>query len=302
MAAAGKKSSGAVRALRALVVALALLSIAAAALLGGTVGWLLTLLLLPLGFGVMVERVARRWQRQARAERVMLYAVPSFAAASTAVALFALRGVTADAFAAIERPGWLGDRGRDIGALLGGEREAAGASPAPAARDERGRKNRAAPARTSAAPVPSPSAPAAPPPSGPPRFSAGDGSYREAESCATLTDLSDVASAHRPERLRASAEEVAKRRYPTGVAFLQAQDDVMLKAWFSHGGDTFDGLISRLEVAIHEGSHIWSAKRLNGRTATYRVNDALTVELRWLDTFHRSETSPTISTPPPTAT
>lgn len=117
----------------------------------------------------------------------------------------------------------------------------------------------------------------------------GDASYREDGGCDALTEVSALAEGYSPTTFRRTAEELIRLRYPVGLPFLEAQDDTALRTWFSQGTETFADLVAGLEAAVHEGSHIWGARRLNGRTATYRIAPNIDVQVRWLRNFHRSE-------------
>lgn len=119
-------------------------------------------------------------------------------------------------------------------------------------------------------------------------FATGDPSYRE-DDCENLPDISALAGAYRSGHPRATVEGIASARYAMGLAFLRAQDDTQLKAWFMGAPDSFEGIGSRFEAAIHEGSHIWRAKRFNGRTELFPVRGDLTIQTRRLTNFHRSE-------------
>jgi hypothetical protein len=121
-----------------------------------------------------------------------------------------------------------------------------------------------------------------------PRFSSGDTSYREA-ACTPLADLSDVAKGYSEAGLRTALETVATRRYPIGLAFIRAQNDTQLGAWFQLGRSTFAQAMAGFDTAVHEGSHVWGQVRFDGRTQTFRVRDDLDITLQWLTTFPRSE-------------
>lgn len=119
-------------------------------------------------------------------------------------------------------------------------------------------------------------------------YSAGDPSYREEPDCASLADVSALASAPWPKR-RAGALALSKARYPSGVAFIDAQTDPQLEAWFGNAPDTFEGMASRLEVAVHEGSHLWGIHRFDPATQSYPVRSDLTIVTKRLKNFPRSE-------------
>jgi hypothetical protein len=141
------------------------------------------------------------------------------------------------------------------------------------------------PASTSGSGASQPRAPGAPP-----RFSAGDPGYAEpGETCESLADVADLSAAYQPGALRAAAEGLARRRYPDGVAFIQAQDDKMLAAWFEGAAPSFQGMGERFDTAVHEGSHVWVAKHFDPRTVSYPVRGDLTIRTRRLKNFDRSE-------------
>ena len=135
--------------------------------------------------------------------------------------------------------------------------------------------------------------PPPPAPGAPPRFSAGDPSYAEpGETCESLADVADLAGAYPPATARATLDGLAQRRYPDGVAFIAAQDDKMLASWLQGAPQTFGGLASRFDTAVHEGSHVWVAKHFDPRTISFPVRADLAVRVKRLTTFDRSEIMP----------
>jgi hypothetical protein len=104
-----------------------------------------------------------------------------------------------------------------------------------------------------------------------------------------LADLTDVAKGYSEAGSRSAVETVATRRYPIGVAFLKAQSDAQIGAWFPGGRGTFAQAMQGFDMAVREGSHIWQAARFDGKTQTLRVRDDLLLAVRWLTTFPRSE-------------
>jgi hypothetical protein len=146
-----------------------------------------------------------------------------------------------------------------------------------------------APPAPSTAPVPIPKERDEAPPAAR-RFSAGDASYVEpGDPCATLADVADVEASYDPAAPRRAAEELARRRYPSGLPFLQAQDDKTLGVWLRGAPPTFAGLVQRFDPLVHEGSHIWGAKRFAMATVSYSVRADLTIETKRLKNFDRSE-------------
>jgi len=123
-----------------------------------------------------------------------------------------------------------------------------------------------------------------------PAYASGDAAYREPD-CEKLEDVSALRDAHVAGRLRATVEGLARARYPTGLAFLRAQDDAQLGAWFRRVPETFEGVVSRFDAAVHEGSHVWRAKRFDPRREkeVFPVRSDLVIETRHLATFPRSE-------------
>lgn len=94
--------------------------------------------------------------------------------------------------------------------------------------------------------------------------------------CEPLAPIDAVQSAYVPGATRATAEALAKARYPVGLPFLQAQDDKQLLVWFTRAPETFDGVAaSRFDAAVHEGAHLWGIKRFNPGAQTYPVRDGL---------------------------
>ena len=124
----------------------------------------------------------------------------------------------------------------------------------------------------------------APGPGGP----GGDG-WSEQDWCGTMTDLSDLAEDYDPANLRDTIVAISERRYPPAVAFIDVQSDTHLGAWFGGSDQNFDAVLSRYEVAVHEGSHIWDFENFNGSRWPYRVvDDDLIIETAYQDNFYRS--------------
>ena len=119
-------------------------------------------------------------------------------------------------------------------------------------------------------------------------FSFGDVTYTETD-CDVLADVSALASAHVAGKTRPTVVGLSRARYPIGSPFIAAQDDAQLRAWFVGAPDSFEGVASRFEAAVHEGSHVWVAKHSTGRVVRYPVREDLTVEVRRLRNFDRSE-------------
>jgi hypothetical protein len=131
------------------------------------------------------------------------------------------------------------------------------------------------------------------PPSGAPRFSAGDPAYSEpGETCDALADVGDLDAAYRPEAMRAAAEGLARVRYPDGLAFIEAQDDKMLAAWLEGEPKSFHGVAARFDTAVHEGSHVWVAKHFDPLTVSYPVRADLTIRTKRLKNFDRAAIMP----------
>jgi len=234
-------------------------------------------LAVPLGFGVVAENIAEKRGRELHAEKVAAVLAPIWSIAFVVVLCVWLRGPTALALADLPEPF------RRLGLALGPANAKAKADLA--ARPK-------ASASAQAATTPSPTAPSSVPSTGamPARFASGDPTYSEpTDGCEPLAAIADVESAYAPGATRAAAEGIAKARYPNGLPFLQAQDDKQLKTWFTGAPDTFDGVASRFDAAVHEGAHLWGVKRFNGRTQTYPVRRDLAVEAKLQKNFFRSE-------------
>lgn len=118
-------------------------------------------------------------------------------------------------------------------------------------------------------------------------FRFGSASYVE-DDCPPLEELSALATAHVPGGTRATAEALARARYPIGLPFIQAQTDAMLAAWYTKAPDSLEGVASRFDVAVHEGSHIWVSKRFDPATVTYPVRTDLSIVTKRLHNFDRS--------------
>ncbi len=239
------------------------------------------LVVVPFGVGMLIRRLARGLGKVVRAERFALHAAPLFAGALPVVACVSFARETGDAFARFpdryDSHGTVGDLFHRIGvaihpasasAPVSSTSASASASPAPSRVDAP--KDEVAPHGDAGAP-----------------FTTGDVTYRE-DDCENLADVTAIAAAHQPGQTRATVEALARARYPMGLAFLQVQDDTQLRTWFLRAPDTFDGVASRFEAAVHEGSHMWGFKRFNGRTVTYPVRGDLAIETRLIRAFDRN--------------
>ena len=116
----------------------------------------------------------------------------------------------------------------------------------------------------------------------------GGAAYSEAlcDDTASLADLS-AAYVDSPAGLRTAVRGIAERRYPIGVAFIEAQTDAQLQGWFRTRA-TFADVLNGFEVAIHEGGHIWDLTMI--RTDwPYRLREDLVIRTRRLSNFDRSE-------------
>lgn len=134
--------------------------------------------------------------------------------------------------------------------------------------------------------------PEAPAPSGSadaPLYASGDLAYAEPIDCRGMPSTDAIREAHAPAGTRATAEALARLRYPDGLPFLQTQTDDVLKTWFSGAPDTFAGVAGRFEAAVHEGSHVWGSKTFRGRARSYSVRGDLTIGTQLPKTFDRSE-------------
>jgi hypothetical protein len=234
-------------------------------------GAAVALVLVPLSVASAVERLA------ARAEITLRASAASLVIAHVAVLGVLVRRFPAETGAAYARapdrygvPGIVGDALRRVGIALAGSAP----PPSPAPTD----------ASASARPDPSGVAPR-PPDGGAIAFASGDPSYRE-DGCDPLADVSALAAAHDGGPLRPAAEALARARYPAGLPFLAAQDDVALRAWFTGTDGSFHGVASRFEVAVHEGAHLWRFKQ---GSASFPVSPTRTIVARPIASFPRSE-------------
>lgn len=237
---------------------------------------------LPLVVGVGCERLALALGREVRAERVALWLTPLLSLAVLALAFSLGRVTTGEALVrAPERYSWLagplGGVVRRAGGWLGHGPDAEPAPPGPAPGPSEG---------PSAAPQAPPKADV---PDAAPLYASGDTSYREEPTCVALTDVSELARSYAPGARRKAALGLSTSRYPAGGTFIEAQDDRALGAWFLAAPDSFDGTGSRLDTVIHEGSHIWSAKRFRPGIQVYSVRSDLSIEAKRLKNFLRSE-------------
>jgi hypothetical protein len=283
----------------------------------GALGALLALLVAPLGAGVLVERIAWKLGGSVRPLRVALALLPLAALLLGGFLLVEVPEVTGRALATIPArypgiPRGLGDLARRAGEALlpasppASSANAASSAPSPSASssaaadsgsapsgaaDSRSAPSGAADSRSApsvASAAPSASAPSLPATGA--RFSAGDLAYAEPDdACDSLADVTDLAAAYKAQAPRATIEGLARRRYAAGVPFLQVQTDAVLAAWLGGAPSTFDGVVSRFDAAVHEGSHIWGANHSSASSVSYSVRTDLTIEARRLTNFHRSE-------------
>jgi len=237
----------------------------------------------PLGVGVVLERLAAGLGKSLRAERVALVLTPALSLVTVGLAITVYRSPTGAALSRVPaRYAWAGGA---LGQVVGGIGRLIGSAPAQPAPS----------APSSAAPTPEGRPAQHEPDAGPTdapepgAFASGDPSFREEPSCETLADVGDIERSYASGSRRAAAYAVAKARYPAGLPFLEAQGDRELDAWFTGAPDSFDGMASRFDVAVHEGAHIWSFKRFSTGTQTYPVHAGLTVHARRLRNFPRSE-------------
>lgn len=251
---------------------------------------LVTFFCVPIGAAVLVEKAAAKLRRELHAENLAAWLLPFWSAGFVTLLCVSARGPTGDALLAVpERhewaSGWLGEPIRRLGLVLSPRIAPPSARP-PAAADG----TPSAPRPPSDAPSPESSgpAPSATPPRPPARdrFASGDRSYQEdVAGCEPLAPIDAVQSAHVPGATRATAEALAKARYPVGLPFLQVQDDKQLLVWFTRAPETFDGVASRFDAAVHEGAHLWGIKRFNPSTQTYPVRDGLAIVARRMKSF-----------------
>ena len=116
----------------------------------------------------------------------------------------------------------------------------------------------------------------------------GSTGYTEA-LCNDTASLADLSAAYvdSPAGIRAAAHGIVERRYPMGVAFIEAQSDAQLGTWFRQHA-TFAQILGSVDVAVHEGGHIWDLTMISS-TWPYRVRDDLVIRPRRLTNFNRSE-------------
>jgi len=127
---------------------------------------------------------------------------------------------------------------------------------------------------------------------GPLAVGADGGSLYEGEPrhCADLQDVWDLEADHRAADLRATVRSIVRRRYPPGVAFIDAQTDAQLAQWFS-SPDSFPVVFRETRTAVHEGAHIWGFEVLEPDVYSYRiVDDELVIATVYHhDSFGRGE-------------
>jgi hypothetical protein len=107
--------------------------------------------------------------------------------------------------------------------------------------------------------------------------------------CDPLADLSDLEASYTGARLRETLTEIARRRYPIAVAFVEVQEDMYLFQWY--GGSpppSFGMALEGFEVVAHEGSHIWDLTMIGGEWP-YRLTETRVIRTRNLTNFARSE-------------
>lgn len=267
----------------------------------------------PLLLGMLAEGVASRRGREVRAERLYRWLAPVLALGFVLAATLGFRRAVGRALAGIPARyewtrGWIGAPLRALGVRLSPDAAQEPTTPPRAAEREDApglevsvtiasstrrtvSSSGAPPEIASGEPStrPAGSGSTAPAEGERPAYASGDLSYRESTECRGMPELAAIREAHAPGGTRASAEALAAARYPDGLPFLQAQSDEMLSTWFKGAPDTFAGVGSRFDAAVHEGSHVWGAKTFRGATRSYSVRADLTIETRLLKNFDRHE-------------
>lgn len=224
---------------------------------GGTFGGVLAgviFVAVPVALALLVKRIVRR-------ASVAKAAIHATFVLGLVVMVVALRFRLAETRAAFSSLGAESDAGAVASASPGASASGSASAPTGAS---------AAASGGSAAPSPE-------------RFSFGDAGYTEPDC--ELSDVTALEAAH--GALRPSAEGLARARYPMGLAFLQAQTDAQLDAWYKGAPSDFGGVASRFDVAVHEGSHLWIAKRFDPATYPYPVRGDLVITTKRLTNFHR---------------
>ena len=250
---------------------------------GRTLAWVAVVVFVavPVGLGVLVESVAERRGREVHAEKVAAGLAPVWSLGLVAILVLVVRGPTGDALASFPEPL------RRLGRTLSPRK--------PAAHEPAGFEVEVTTKTKTSTTTSSPSTTTAPPPPssstvGPDRFASGDPTYtEEIPGCTALSPVEPLVKAYAPGALRPAAEGLARLRYPTGLPFLAVQDDKVLKAWFLHAPDTFAGVASRFDAAVHEGAHVWGSKRFDGVSQTYPVRDDLPIKAKLQKNFHWKE-------------
>lgn len=266
------------------------------------------LVLVPLLFGVAVEKLAAWRGREVRAEVVALMVAPLLYAAALVATGTVLRRPTAAALLHMpERYTWARGWPGTVGAWLAKVMDpnvgpAQSPKPSAQASAQAAKSPTAIPAEarasatftstivTQSALVLTASPGGAPLVPG--RYMAFPQDLDKEEmgdGCATLADVASIKSSYQPAQLRASAEALAAKRYPLGVELLHAQDDKQLSTWFEHAGASFEDLASGFDTAVHEGAHIWGFKRFSPKTQTYPIAEGQSLTLPRLSNFDRSE-------------
>lgn len=248
---------------------------------GRSLAWvaIVVFVAVPVGLGVLVESVAEKRGREVHAEKVAAGLAPLWSVGLVAFLVLVFRGPTGDALASFPDP--LRRLGRTLSPR---ERAPKGFAVEVEVTTKTKTSTTSSPSTTTTPPPSSSSTPA------PDRFASGDPTYaEEIPGCTALSPVDALEKAYAPGALRPAAEGLARLRYPTGLPFLTAQDDKVLKTWFLHAPDTFSGVASRFDAAVHEGAHVWGAKRFDGVSQTYPVRDDLPIKAKLQKNFHWKE-------------
>jgi len=254
--------------------------------LGRTGAWiaLLAFVAVPIALGVAAERVAEKRGREVHAEKVAVWLAPLWSLGLVAFLVLVLRGPTGDALTTLPAPL------RRVGRSLSPPSPARSPSGFEVEVEVTTHTKTTTTTTTSAPAAPSPPAPSSSSTPAPERFASGDPTYtEEIPGCTALSSVEALEKSHPSGTRRPSAEGLARLRYPTGLPFLVAQDDKMLASWFLHAPDTFAGVASRFDAAVHEGAHVWGAKRFDGVSQTYPIRDDLLVKAKLQKNFHWKE-------------
>lgn len=112
-------------------------------------------------------------------------------------------------------------------------------------------------------------------------------------------DVADLEAAFDPADWKTAAFGVMERRLPPAYTVLNhVKDDPRLAAWM-FDTSSFQGVMSTLNIATHEGLHVFTAYNFDGTTRQFMINNTLTISYPEPQTFRMGDVSALIESDAP---